>query len=69
MRPILALLALSLATVAVPAAEAEPVECDVDDDLYNHCHAGDVHWVTGPWCVGVRVGGPAQCRDLRDLLA
>lgn len=67
MRAILVLLALL--SLSAPAATADPVGCDVDDDLYNHCHAGPVHWVTGPWCAGVKLGAPADCRDLRDLLA
>lgn len=71
MRVILALLALLL--LAAPAATAgiDPpsVGCDVDDDLYNHCHAGPVNWVTGPACVGVKLGETAECWDLRGLLA
>ena len=71
MRILLATLAaLSLAAtlpVASAGGEAPDVQCDVDDDLYQHCNVGPVHTVYGPFCVGVRVGGPAPCTDLRQL--
>ena len=66
MRLVLPLLAsLTLLLTAPPAlADDELAHCDVDDDLYNHCHVGPVHWVTGPLCAGVNVGDEAACADL-----
>ena len=72
MRAILVLATLSLLTFALPLAAADHAgkyPCDVDDDLYQHCHVGPVHWVTGPLCAGVAVGHAAECVDLRRLLA
>lgn len=67
---LLAALALPAVVTFAPAASAHhygTVGCDIDDDLYNHCGAGNVHWVTGPGCFGVRVDGQlAQCRPVVD---
>lgn len=60
----IALVAFSLIVFLPSPAAADPgpvVECDMDDDLYNHCHAGPFYWVTGPGCVGVNYGAPAEC--------
>lgn len=72
MRAILVLSLLSL--LATPFASANHAGgavfgCDLDDDLYNHCHLGPVHWVTGPACAGVAVKAHAECVSLRELLA
>lgn len=71
MRALLVLVSLSLvaAGTAVANHDGRPFGCDYDDDLYNHCHVGTVHWVTGPWCVGVDLKDDAECVDLRRLLA
>lgn len=62
-------LLLSLAPVASAAPEAPDVRCDTDDDLYNHCNVGSVHWVTGPGCVGVNVKDqPATCGRPLDVI-
>lgn len=67
MRSLLALALLSLVLpVASASAGAPDVECDMDDDLYQHCRAGRVHWVTGPGCAGVRLDAPAPCRAIVD---
>lgn len=59
----------ALATFAPGAAAHHDgvVGCDRDDDLYSHCGAGQVHWVTGPGCFGVSADGQrAQCRPIFD---
>ena len=62
------LVSLALVSLAPLAAShhGQPVGCDYDDDLYNNCHAGDLYWVTGPGCVGVRYGSQAPCHPLLD---
>lgn len=72
MRAVLLLLALATFFAALPVASAggdlPPVQCDVDDDLYQHCNAGPVNVVYGPACAGVALGQPATCHDLREIL-
>lgn len=72
MRFALAVLATLALAATVPSASADPdpvdVQCDIDDDLYQHCNAGPVHTVYGPMCAGVAVGEPAKCHDVRRLL-
>lgn len=64
-----ALVALVLPTAAASGQVPPPdAGCDIDDDLYNHCHVGPVHWVTGPLCAGVSVKGPAACTGPGDVL-
>lgn len=64
------LLAAALVLAIVPAASATdvPVECDVDDDLVQHCNAGPIHvaYGTHPACAGARVGdsGDADCDEI-----
>lgn len=64
----ISLLALLVCAPLANAGHGGPVGCDIDDDLYNHCHAGPVHFVYGPLCVGVKVGSPAPCHDVRRIL-
>ena len=72
MRASLVLATLALLATAVPAANATHyggLLCDIDDDLYQYCHVGPVHWVTGPGCAGVALKERADCVGLRELLA
>lgn len=69
------LLAVLLLAAFPPAAASSviiepPVECDIDDDLYQHCRVGKVYFVysLAYGCFGVRIGSPASCDPLLERL-
>lgn len=69
MRAFLTLLLAFLLSAPLASASFPPeVRCDVDDDLYQHCNVGEVHFVYGPLCAGVKYGGQAQCHGVRGIV-
>ena len=67
MRTLVLLTALALLAFAPSASADGGAECDIDDDLYQHCNVGPVHVVYGPMCAGADVGERAECREILPL--